>query len=84
MDEEVGCPLIGLRVKGADSKIARGGEPARLTPRAGEICFYWVRVGLLSLCSQVLLLPLGVRSVLAPAWEAGGYKLLEREARVED
>ena len=40
-----------------------GGESsAWLTPTAGEKYFLWVRVGQLSLCSQALLLPLGVPS----------------------
>ena len=38
-----------------------------LTPTAGENYFHWVRVGQLSLCSQVLLLPLGVPPTPVPA-----------------
>ena len=52
---------FGSGVKGAGSKkSATGGEPAWLIPTAGGNHLSSVRVGQLSLCSRVLLLPHGV------------------------
>ena len=63
MDRWVDCPLIWLGVKRARSKkIARRGQPHNR-----ESHLYEVRVGHLSRYSQLLLLPVGVPPMPAPA-----------------
>ena len=76
MDGGVGCPPVGLGMTGEGSKIVSGQELAQLTSTAGEHCCYSVRVGQLSLCSQVFTrskwgLGVGVHEVQG-VWHAQG------------